>query len=151
MKKIGFLSFGHWQDVPGSQVRTGQDALLQTIVAPYEAAGRISITGPDIAVGGAGVTNLALILHELATNAAKYGALSVMEGRLTIETSATDKDFLIAWEETGGPPAAAERTQGFGSRLERGLSAALGARLERSWRPQGLFVHLRAPRSACEA
>jgi two-component sensor histidine kinase len=90
-------------------VRTEQPttlhALIGTIVSPYEdeTRARVVINGPDIRLASGVVTALALLLHEFATNAAKYGALSALGGHVDIECS-EDKDlFLLTWNERGGP------------------------------------------------
>lgn len=117
-------------------------ALLHTILAPYAGDERISVEGGDCEVGGKAVTNLALLLHEMATNAAKHGSLSVDGGRIDIEIDTDDRHIRVVWREAGGPPPIAGRVAGFGSRLERGLTAALGATITRDWQPTGLVVSI---------
>ncbi|RYG03044.1 MAG: sensor histidine kinase, partial [Caulobacteraceae bacterium] len=78
---------------------------------------QIVLTGPEIWLGAENVLAIGLIVHELATNATKYGALSRAEGRVEISWS-TEGDILdIAWREHGGPPVSEPRRKGFGSRL----------------------------------
>jgi two-component sensor histidine kinase len=84
-----------------------------------------------------------LVIHELATNSAKYGALSVPEGQIELTTS-VDGDVRITWQERGGPPIASAPTEfGFGSRLsEISIEQQLGGKLVRSWDPEGLTVRI---------
>ncbi len=67
--------------------------------------GRITIAGPEVAVGGHAVTSLALLLHELATNAAKYGALSTASGRIAVVWTVEEDVLSLSWAERDGPPA----------------------------------------------
>jgi two-component sensor histidine kinase len=99
---------------------------------------------------------LAMALHELATNAVKYGALSVPEGRVALTwTVADDEDGLaleFTWRETHGPEVAAPVRKGFGSRLlERGLAAELNGTVRVDYRPSGLVCVMRARLPAVEA
>ncbi|MGK9237100.1 PAS domain S-box protein [Inquilinus limosus] len=126
-------------------------ALIRTIVSPYEglAGQRVSISGPDVAVTGHAVTGLALVFHELATNAAKYGALSVPSGQVEI-TSASNADRLdLGWVERGGPPiASAPETVGFGARLADGtIKGQLQGSLGRHWHRDGLEIRIAIPLS----
>lgn len=122
--------------------------LVQTILEPYAAGNRISIHGDDCDVGGKAVTNLALLLHELATNAAKYGSLSVGTGRIDVDVTKNGNQAHLVWHETGGPEPSLGGAAGFGSRLERGLASALGATIERDWLPTGLVVSIVVPKAA---
>ncbi|QEE38869.1 HWE histidine kinase domain-containing protein [Methylobacterium sp. WL1] len=95
--------------------------------------GRFGFDGPDLLIGPAAALSLALMLHELATNAAKYGALSTQTGRVdvgwdTAPDTAGDPVFTLVWRESGGPPVALLTRRGFGSRLiERGLAGRSAA------------------------
>ncbi|GJD65836.1 PAS domain S-box protein [Methylobacterium frigidaeris] len=110
-------------------------AVVREGVGVQEVAGaRVSFRGPEVAIGGKAALSLALTLHELTTNAVKYGALSVPEGRVSVTASLVDAEggpaLRIAWTESGGPPVVPPSRKGFGSRLiERGLAAQVGARL----------------------
>lgn len=117
-------------------------ALLETILAPYAVADRIRIGGDDCEVGGKAVTNLALLLHEMATNAAKHGSLSVDEGRIHIEIISAEDRVHLVWGEAGGPAPVVGNAAGFGSRLEQGLCAALGATIARDWQHTGLVISI---------
>jgi two-component sensor histidine kinase len=106
------------------------------------------VEGPEVRVGSNTTTSLALVLHELATNAAKYGSLSNTEGRLHIRWQIAEGEVVdLVWTEAGGPPiAAAPGFEGFGSQLsQRSIAGQLGGTLSRDWRPDGLRVHMRMP------
>lgn len=118
--------------------------LLQEIFRPYPAFddGRIAINGDDVSIDDRGATPIALVFHELATNAAKYGALSSSDGRVDVEIARTDEAVRITWCETGGPTinGEPERT-GFGTRLaELSVAQQLGGVIGREWKPEGLCV-----------
>lgn len=129
----------------------GLEQLVEAVLAPYrqEDSSRIFVEGPDIRVGANTTTSLALVLHELATNAAKYGCLSKPGGRLAIHWWAADGNVDFEWLETGGPSIEAPPSfQGFGSQLsQRSITGQLGGTLERDWRAEGLCVHMCLPLS----
>jgi two-component sensor histidine kinase len=126
--------------------------LIRTIVLPYEntegGLHRIVISGPDIPVSAASVTDFALLLHEIATNAAKYGALSTPRGRVDISCIAENGVFSLIWTERGGPCIEEKpHREGFGSQLARATVAGrLGGELRRDWNPDGLTIHLSVSR-----
>ncbi len=120
-------------------------ALLQELLRPYPAMheGRVDIAGEDIRVDDRGATPIGLAFHELATNSAKYGALSVPEGRVHILTAADDETIVITWQETGGPSVAEPRQTGFGTQLtDISIVSQLGGTIERDWAPEGLRVRV---------
>jgi PAS domain S-box-containing protein len=125
-------------------------ALLQAIVAPYldpdDGGERIVINGPDVPIGGH-ATNLALVLHELTTNAAKYGALSSPSGRVEIGWSAHNGELLLTWKEEGGPALhGAPESEGFGSLLARQtVTGQFGGSISHQWLAEGLMVQLAVP------
>lgn len=128
---------------------TGLERLVETIVAPYrqESAGRIVIEGPPVPLGANAVTSLALVLHELTTNAAKYGCLSDGNGKLTVRWSRKDDAVDFSWIESGGPIIPGSPSfEGFGSILaQRTIAGQLGGTLTRDWQPGGLTVEIRLP------
>jgi len=130
-------------------------ALIHAILAPYVAESRIVVDGDECLVGGQAVTNIALLLHELATNAAKYGSLSVPEGQLLVRVEGSGRDIRLRWEERGGPPPAQGEVEraggGFGTRLEKSIATTLKASIDRDWKPGGLFVSILVPREALGA
>lgn len=90
-------------------------AVAQAALEPY--LNRITLAGPDANLPPGAALALTLILHELATNAAKYGALSVAAGAVRLEWEVRDDSLALTWRETGGPKAEPPRRKGFGSRL----------------------------------
>jgi two-component system CheB/CheR fusion protein len=118
--------------------------LVEKTLAPYFDAGRIVIEGPETRIVGEAITNLALVLHELATNAAKYGALSVPDGHTNVSWAVVDARLTIRWRESGGPRLeGAPAHEGFGSMLaRRSIADSLGGTLNFDWRPEGLFVEM---------
>jgi PAS domain S-box-containing protein len=117
--------------------------LLKKVVAPYqdEFRQRISVGGPDFPVAQSQATKIALLFHELATNAAKYGALSISEGRVAITTKSVDDTISLAWEETGGALILEGKAiPGFGTRLIDSIAKGFPATVNREWRADGLCV-----------
>ncbi len=124
--------------------------IIRQILAPYPALSdsKIIISGDDLKVDDRGATPIALVIHELATNAAKYGALSVSEGQVAIRTEAEGNDVTIAWCESGGPVlGSAPMRSGFGTKLmELSVVNQLGGRFDREWRPEGLAATINVGR-----
>jgi len=106
----------YWHTAP---IKSLIASTLQRLV-PSE---RLDVSGPDIQIGPKGALSLSLVLHELATNALKYGALSNDVGRVKLDWSVTQTEdqpaFTLKWEETGGPPVREPSRKGFGSKLIR--------------------------------
>nr|WP_281369196.1 HWE histidine kinase domain-containing protein [Microvirga mediterraneensis] len=131
----------------GSDVELAR--LIEAVLEPYRQAGqnRIVIEGPSVLVGSNTTTSLALVLHELATNAAKYGCLSCPEGELSILWTLQDGYVDLHWAETHGPRIKAPPAfEGFGTQLsQRSITGQLGGTLDRDWRPEGLCVHMVLP------
>jgi PAS domain S-box-containing protein len=134
----------------GKPQPTSLDVLLRKILSPYddssgaEGRSRVVLNGPTVPVGAHAVTNLALILHEFATNAAKYGALSVPQGRVEITWELSDGLIALNWEEHGGPPLVASPTsEGFGTVLSgHVVRDQFCGTLCYSWNPLGLVINL---------
>lgn len=126
--------------------------MLREIFAPYGEAGgeRVRIVGEDLAIDDRSATPLALVFHELATNAAKYGALSTPDGEVVLTGTVDGEDYVMRWAERGGPAVdGAPAETGFGSILAQvSVEGQLGGRLSRSWSRGGLEVEVRAPSSA---
>jgi len=122
--------------------------LISVLLAPYDEKGasvRIRVSVPKMKVGEASSTTLALVIHELATNSAKYGALSVASGTLDVSCNANDEEVVVMWTERGGPAVVAPvPPQGFGSKLvHRTMAAQLGGTIAFDWSGEGLVVTLR--------
>jgi len=109
---------------------------------PAHADGRLQISGDDVALDDRGATPIALVFHELATNAAKYGALSAPEGEVTIDISSDGRAMTAIWMENGGPEVTGEPgREGFGTRLaDMSVVQQLGGKLRREWLRKGLKV-----------
>jgi two-component sensor histidine kinase len=127
--------------------------LLSVLLAPYDDlgafSGRIRVAVERMGVGEAATTSLALVLHELATNSLKYGALSSGTGTLDITTASKGDQIELIWMERGGPCVQAPpEASGFGSKLvHRSVSKQLAGKIEYDWLPEGLTVTLRLDRT----
>lgn len=126
--------------------------LLRELLDPYwsEDADRIVIIGDDVAIDDRGATPIALVIHELATNSAKYGSLSTPNGRVKIVVSRDDDALTVHWREAGGPVITGPPTHaGFGTHLaELSVGRQLGGSIAKIWHGDGLEVtiHLSAKR-----
>ena len=126
--------------------------LLGELFEPYRLGDerRVAVEGDDIPIDDRSATPLALLFHELATNATKYGALSTEAGRVTVTVAAGD-EVVLTWRECGGPVVIEPEAgmTGFGSQLiELSVVRQLGGRVKRSWEADGLLVELTVPRGA---
>ena len=123
--------------------------LLDVLLAPYSLHHnhhqRIAVSVPEIPVGEATATTMALVVHELATNSAKYGALSEENGALDVSCTAEEDQLVLVWTERNGPVVLPpEGPTGFGSKLiARSLSGQLGGSISFDWPPEGAVVTLR--------
>lgn len=135
----------------GGEVGKGQStpirALIAKIVQPHLGADggrRMSFEGPEIILGESASVGLALIFHELATNAAKYGALAGPDGRISVTWTVAGEDLNLVWKEEVQGGITAPGTQGFGSVLARATAAdQLGGAITFDWQQGGLVVGLR--------
>jgi len=156
-ERLGALARAHDLIRPGmaghSDEQTTLAALMRAILSPYvdpdatDESLRATISGPDVLIKGNAVTSLALVLHELATNAAKYGALSLPGGSIEVDWHLADGQLLLTWQERDGPaldgPPASE---GFGSLLtRRAIGEQLGGQFSHDWRRKGLIIKLTVP------
>jgi two-component sensor histidine kinase len=123
--------------------------LISVLLAPYDDlgafSGRVRVSVPRMGVGPNSATTLALVLHELATNSLKHGALSVETGVLDVSCDPTGQELALVWTEQGGPLVVAPQgAGGYGSNMVlRAMSNQLGGSIERSWAPDGVIVTLR--------
>jgi PAS domain S-box-containing protein len=131
---------------------TGADLeeLIRLEVLPYDESGRVALAGPRVALPSELAVPLGLGLHELATNAAKHGALSTLQGRLSVtwrvEANGAEKRLRIEWTERGGPATRQPTRQGFGSRLlDRVLGPQINGSTRISFEPEGLVATIEAP------
>jgi two-component sensor histidine kinase len=122
--------------------------LLTVLLAPYDDlgafSGRVRVSVPRMGVGEQAATTLALVVHELATNSLKYGALSSPTGTLDISCAPHDTEVVVVWTERGGPPVASPIGEGgYGSKLlNRGMTAQLGGSISCDWSTDGVVVTL---------
>ncbi len=139
----------------GSRPTARQDSLhglLADLFEPYQQGGdaRLMVIGDDVRVDDRSATPIALLFHELATNATKYGALSTADGAVEVAVSAGTESVVVTWRERGGPPVEAPAVRaGFGSQLiELSAVRQLGGTVARDWRPEGLVMDIAIPASA---
>jgi two-component system CheB/CheR fusion protein len=127
--------------------------LLEAILQPYTDLARtgdpkrIVMSGPDLVIGERALTSLALVLHELATNAVKYGALSIDQGLVHVTWQIEADNLLLRWEEREGPGIEKTPTsEGFGSILvRRSIVGQLGGELDYIWKPEGFSAFISIP------
>lgn len=123
--------------------------LMRLIMAAYTQDGRerIVIAGDDVAVGERSATALALIMHEQATNAMKYGGLSTEGGSVRLTGRREGGSYVLTWAESGGPAVSGPPTrQGFGTVLaQRSVAGQLDGAIEQDWAPDGLVMRLVVP------
>jgi PAS domain S-box-containing protein len=133
------LSLSSWQ---GAEI----GRLVDEELAPYATGDQIAFSGSDIQLQPETAQTLALALHELVTNSAKYGALSTLAGRLNIKWE-IDRDMLrMVWEEKDGPLVEEPASRGFGTRsVIAAIESQLGGQADFDWRSEGLICRLSVP------
>jgi PAS domain S-box-containing protein len=117
-------------------------------LTPYNLKGivRAQISGSEILLEPKSAQAMAMVLHELTTNAVKYGALSVPSGRVRVEWSRGETQLVIRWSEAGGPPVKPPIHQGFGTRVFDGVvKSELQGTLHFDWKPDGLACEMVVP------
>jgi PAS domain S-box-containing protein len=130
-----------------------RDVVNETLAAYSGDAGRVTIKGPDVRLGPTAAVTLGMAFHELATNAAKYGALSEEGGHIDVSwsidwRSEPTPSIVLSWNESGGPAVRPVERRGFGSRLiERGLAQELNAEVALDFATTGLKCRMRMPLS----
>lgn len=133
------LSHARWEGADLSK-------LVDEELEPYKAVDRISIRGPAVAIRPAVAQNFALAIHEMATNAAKYGALSTPRGRLDVSWSLNSERLVLRWKESSGPEARQPEKLGFGSKvIEASIKRQLNGLVENEWTIDGLHTTLTVP------
>jgi PAS domain S-box-containing protein len=122
--------------------------LVNEELAPYRAGDRIRCGGPDISLQPATAQGLALALHELATNAAKHGALSAPGGKVSLDWQLHGDALTLNWVENGGPPVAEPASRSFGLKvIAASVQQQLGGNASFDWNPKGLRCEVSIPRS----
>jgi PAS domain S-box-containing protein len=148
--RIGALARAHTLLAQSRWQGADLGRLVEEELAPYRAAGddgRIVASGPDVSLEPRTAQTLALALHELSTNAAKYGALSVVSGRVGVNWELQPDSLVLRWSESGGPLAKPPLTPGFGIRvISTSIERQLEGKADFDWRPEGLNCSLRVPR-----
>lgn len=131
----------------GAQLRE----VVEKSMAPFRTTDRIDVGGPDARVTPKQALALCIALHELGTNAMKYGALSHRSGRITLAWSVDQGSLHLSWRESGGPPVTPPTRTGFGTRLiERSLSNDLGGQARILYLPAGVVAQMSTPLEARE-
>jgi two-component sensor histidine kinase len=125
--------------------------LVRNQLAPYATDANLTVSGEDVMLSAAATQALALVLHELVTNAAKYGALSRPGGRVSVSwqrrtNENAEASLLIVWQEVGGPPIVAPIQSGYGTSLIRGLIPhELGGTVDLVLEPGGACCRMTIP------
>ncbi|MFC5083826.1 PAS domain S-box protein [Microvirga arabica] len=174
VQSIALQSFRHTNAATGSNVTAFQERLFALarahdiltrdnwegaelrdivgeVIEPYcrESSGRCDIDGPRVRLTPSMALALSMAVHELATNAAKYGALSVSDGQVSISWSIAPgepRQLTLCWQERGGPPVAFPARNGFGTRLiERSLAQELAGEVSLAYVPTGVVCTVKAP------
>lgn len=124
------------------------EIVRDALAAHYPSGGGAKLSGPELPLDGRRAHALTLALHELATNAVKYGALSVEEGWIEVSWEHSDLGLDLVWREHGGPPVAKPTRRGFGTQLiTRNLGVAFGGKVDLTFNATGVECRLRAPAS----
>ncbi len=148
-QRIRTLSQAHDILLAGRSDGGSVEAILRAAVAPNDPEERIALSGPPVMIGPKAALSLALVGHELATNAVKYGALSVPGGSVRVEWSVGKSEgeavLTLVWHEAGGPPVQRPERMGFGTRLiEMGLPGSSAGAVVMDYEPGGLRCRLEA-------
>ncbi|WP_340647234.1 PAS domain S-box protein [Phenylobacterium sp.] len=105
----------------------------------------IEVRGPEVALSPEQVQPISMLLHELATNANKYGAWSRVDGRVSVTWTLAERQVILQWRETGGPKVVAPTREGFGSLLKSSVVRQIKGTITRTWEPAGLVVEVAFP------
>jgi two-component sensor histidine kinase len=120
--------------------------LVNEELEPFRAGDRVNVHGEAAAIKPSVAQNFALAIHELATNAAKYGALSAPDGRLDVSWTLGNDALILQWTESGGPPSGPPTKTGFGSKvIDASIKRQLNGDIERQWSGDGLRCVVRVP------
>lgn len=149
--RIGALSNAHRLLASSRWEGADLNRLVDEEFAPYRAGGkeRVSVRGPVVVLPPATAQTIALALHELATNAAKYGALSREAGHVGLTWCLSDGRLELSWKESNGPQIVPPSRRGYGSRaIVAGIERQLGGIVKFDWQPNGLSCTLSVPHDA---
>ena len=145
--RLGALSAAHgiltqekWESVPLRRL------ICDTYISVRADDDCLVLDGPDLLLPPKVAVSLAMAVHELATNATKYGSLSEDGGKVTISWATEGGRLKVEWKESGGPPVTEPASRGFGTRMiERGLAAELGGKVRILYEPDGVRCVVDAP------
>ena len=153
--RLQALSEAHDENVSGAWATASLNAVIRRASEVFKAGwdNRLVLTGEDVVLHPRAALSFALVLHELFTNATKYGALANDTGTVGIDLAGnragSDGVLEVIWSERGGPPVQAPAGRGFGTRLmERLFQAELRAEVDRRFEPAGLWCQIRIPMEA---
>ena len=137
------LSKSGWQSV-------GLDALVRNQLAPYATDTNVTIDGTDVMLIAAEIQAVARVLHELVTNAAKHGALSIPGGHVSVrwnrKANGAGAKLTLVWQEHGGPPVRSEIQTSYGTNLIRNLIPhELGGRVDLAFSSEGVSCQIEIP------
>ncbi|HWH22345.1 MAG TPA: PAS domain S-box protein [Allosphingosinicella sp.] len=126
--------------------------VIDEALKPFTEDRTVTIEGPDLLLPPQTAVSLTLAMHELGTNAAKYGSLSVQEGRVEVSWSVKGEQLHLRWQESGGPPVEQPTKRGFGIRmLEQALASELTGQVEVQFLAEGLLCTMDAPLPRAQA
>ena len=149
--RLHALSSAHWlvlRDNASQQGALDLHSLAAAILAPHGHGDILSIVGEALTCGETVASSIALVLNELATNSAKYGALATDVGRVSVKWDFIGDLFELTWTESGGPPVSAPTRSGFGSKLiETTIVRQFKGSVDYRWQPEGLAVDFKIPAS----
>ena len=139
------LTMPDWQGDGLIGQTTTLRTLVRAILQPYAGHQKIDVSGDDPEVGPRALPHVALLLHELATNAAKYGCLSEIEGSLAVRVVEENGTVELKWTEHSPTQVLPPSSHGFGSHLEKSVQMSLAATIQREWQSSGLTVRIAIP------
>ena len=149
--RIGMMAQAHDRLIKSTWTNASITEVIQAALTPHRMEeGRFVLDGPDLPVGSKQALALTMALHELATNAAKYGALSNDRGHVRVQwrqlNNGSHQEFRLNWTEAEGPPVTTPTRRGFGSRMiEQALASYFNGSAELAYEPSGLIFELKAP------
>jgi two-component sensor histidine kinase len=153
--RFAALGISHDLLIRESWTGAGCRTLVENAILAFQTAGleQFTITGDNIAMSSGPAVALSMVIHELSTNALKYGALSVPDGRVSIVWSVDDvaQRFKLQWRESGGPMVVQPKTKSFGSRfIEQALPGQLQGEARLIFEPAGLVCDVNIPTASLQ-
>jgi two-component sensor histidine kinase/PAS domain-containing protein len=141
------VSMGKAHDLLNTHSWTGAklDEVVARAVEAFSPA-QVTIAGEPVDISSRQTLSLSLALHELATNATKYGALSCQSGRVSVDWTIDESMLCLTWQESDGPPVVEPKSRGFGSRLLKQLAGDVGGTIALDYDPAGVRCRIEIPR-----